>query len=189
VVVTWNHAAVLAASASLLAACGGGAKNSQGVATLPTTGTGTAASSTQSVATGSAMSQALAYARCMRAHGEPKYPDPTLGPDGQPAEHLGSQTSPGLDPSSRQFKSAERACLARQRSASTSLQQSIATNQRQELRFAACMRTHGEPAFPDPIMLRYGIELQLPPHIDPNSPPFQRAQRTCTKLGDGPANF
>ena len=51
------------------------------------------------------------------------------------------------------------------------------------------MRIHGEPGFPDPTMLRYGIELQLPPHMDPGSPLFVSAQRTCTKLGDGPAQF
>jgi hypothetical protein len=59
----------------------------------------------------------------------------------------------------------------------------------QAIAFAACMRTHGEPDFPDPIMLTYGIELQLPQHMNPDSPLFLAAQRACTKLRDGPASF
>jgi hypothetical protein len=48
--------------------------------------------------------QALAFARCMRAHGVPSFPDPTFSgtaPAGLPA---------GIDPQSPAFRSAARAC-------------------------------------------------------------------------------
>ena len=50
--------------------------------------------------------RALAFARCMRAHGVPNFPDPTLsggGPAGLPA---------GVDPQSPAFRSAARVCGA-----------------------------------------------------------------------------
>jgi hypothetical protein len=46
----------------------------------------------------------LKYARCMRSHGVPKFPDPQPGG----ALTLGDQS--GIDPSTPQFKAAQRAC-------------------------------------------------------------------------------
>jgi hypothetical protein len=49
--------------------------------------------------------QALALARCMRAHGVADFPDPTgSGP------FQGAGTGDGLDPNGPQFQRAERAC-------------------------------------------------------------------------------
>jgi hypothetical protein len=55
----------------------------------------------------------------------------------------------------------------------------------QAIAFAACMRTHGVPSFPDPGS---GGGIQLPPGINPFSPGFKDAQRSCGKLlpGGGP---
>ena len=50
--------------------------------------------------------QELAFARCMRAHGVPNFPDPSSsagGPSGPPA---------GIDPQSPAFRSAARVCGA-----------------------------------------------------------------------------
>lgn len=46
---------------------------------------------------------ALKFARCMRAHGVPKFPDPT-------GDAAGVQLPPGVDANSPQFQAAQRAC-------------------------------------------------------------------------------
>lgn len=48
-------------------------------------------------------------------------------------------------------------------------------------KFAACMRAHGVPNFPDPSA-QGAIQIGSGSGIDPNSPTFQAAQTTCQKL-------
>jgi hypothetical protein len=49
------------------------------------------------------------FAECVRAHGEPDWPDPTIGPDGKPRFDL-LDLQPPLDPDSPQAQSATREC-------------------------------------------------------------------------------
>ena len=53
------------------------------------------------------------------------------------------------------------------------------------IKFAACMRAHGLPSFPDPSG---GGGIQIPASINPASPAFKSAQSSCAKLlpGGGP---
>jgi hypothetical protein len=53
--------------------------------------------------------QALAYSRCMRAHGVPKFPDPTFTDNGANLE-----LPRGINPDSAAFKAAEKACADQQ---------------------------------------------------------------------------
>jgi hypothetical protein len=50
--------------------------------------------------------------------------------------------------------------------------------------FAACMRTHGLPNFPDPKAYGNGYRLTIGSEtgIDPSSPQFKNAQQACRKL-------
>jgi hypothetical protein len=51
--------------------------------------------------------------------------------------------------------------------------------------FSECMRSHGEPKFPDPNSQGVvGSLIQL--GIDPNSPQFQAARKVCAHLANGP---
>jgi hypothetical protein len=51
--------------------------------------------------------------------------------------------------------------------------------------FSECVRSHGEPKFPDPDSHgAVGSLIQL--GIDPNSPQFQAAQHACAHLANGP---
>ncbi len=50
--------------------------------------------------------QALAFARCMRAHGVPNFPDPTFSGGGS------AGTPAGINPQSPMFRSAARVCGA-----------------------------------------------------------------------------
>jgi hypothetical protein len=64
--------------------------------------------------------------------------------------------------------------------------------QRQEivniaLKLSACLRSHGEPNFPDPSGLRADGRLRMAKSlgetgIDRNSPQFRSALQTCTRL-------
>ena len=51
------------------------------------------------------------------------------------------------------------------------------------VKFAACMRAHGYPDYPDPVVQNGSVEEQpLPSSIDTSSAQFQAAQQTCSKL-------
>jgi hypothetical protein len=70
----------------------------------------------------------------------------------------------------------------------------IASIRAKALRFAACMRSHGVPDFPDPQIQTgpgggVGVRIGGPGSgIDPSSPAFQAAQKACGALfgGAGP---
>ena len=149
--------AVMVGIALLTAACGSGPSSSSG-------------DSTQ--AGGSTTHQKeVAYAQCMRSHGVPKFPDPAS--NGMFVNNGSFQTD------SSQYKSANSTCrhlLPNGGQLSQSQQQQRTS---QLLKFAQCMRAHGEPKFPDPT----GNGLSLHGSgIDPKSPQFQAAKRACQSL-------
>lgn len=107
------------------------------------------------------------FARCMRAHGAPSFPDP--GPNG-------IQISPGSQPPA--FEAALNSCqkyLPPSRHPPP-----IPESMRlQMIAFANCMRAHGVPNFPDPGP--NGIQFPVNSPIT-QSPAFQRAQNgPCKK--------
>jgi hypothetical protein len=125
---------------------------------------------------------ALQFAKCMRANGVSNFPDPSGG---------GIQISPTIS-SSPAFGSAQKACNKYLPNAGQPPVTSAADQQR-ALAFAKCMRSHGEPDFPDPtvrapsgspgpdqaiISLR-GMTFELGPGISPLSPAFQQAASDC----------
>lgn len=114
------------------------------------------------------VSSALAFARCMRSHGVPSFPDPDAQ-GGFPEFHAVV---------SKQVSSAANAVCTRHlvpRSGNATPEQ-----ERQKLQFglkvAQCMRSHGFPSMPDPTRLGSNA---LPSGIDPSSPTFQAAESTC----------
>jgi hypothetical protein len=155
-------AAALAGIALLVAACGGGGS-------LANTGE-------------TAYQKTLAYSQCMRAHGEPDFPDPQ--PNGNlivqgPKDHLNGAL----------MGSANRACqhLLPKSAPLTAAQQRRLTTE--ALRFVACMRAHGLPSMPDPVVNSQGVAFRISGKpgsaLVPNSPVFQAAQRACQKLLPG----
>jgi hypothetical protein len=144
-------AAIIATTAVVLlsAACSGDHGSSTGSSGPPN-------------AEGSATSRsAVAYSACMRSHGVPNYPDPDSSgqlpkPD---AHHLGVSGS--------QLQAAQRACqhlLPNNGGAinADSIQQCMLADdcpqtlvqqvRNEELNFARCMRSHGVPNWPDPVI-------------------------------------
>jgi hypothetical protein len=157
-------AAGLAATALLAVACGGG--------------------SSPAPTADAAYQKMLAYSQCMRAHGEPGFPDPqpngNLLLNGQ-QDHLNGAL----------MNSANKACqhLMPKAPPLTAAQQRQLTVQ--ALKFVACMRTHGIPDMPDPVVNAQGVRLEIggPGHSGPapNSPVLRAAQQACRKLIPGGA--
>jgi hypothetical protein len=150
-------AAALAGTA-LLAACGG--------------------SGTPAVAKLTNYQKSLAYAQCMRTHGEPGFPDPLANGgfaiNGE-KQHLNGAL----------MNSASKACLhlLPNTGPMTAAQQRQATAQ--ALKFVACMRAHGIPNFPDPRINPNGIAFQIPRSVPPGSPLVRTANQACQKLLPG----
>jgi hypothetical protein len=156
-------AAIMAGTAVLAVACGGGSSSA---------GSGTSQ--------GQASLQAMAvFAQCMHSHGEPNLYISGAGrnsasPGG--VVEVRGYTVAGADPNSPQFAAAMNACAH-------VLPPSVGTAPLQvprgELKFAACMRTHGYPTYPDPKVQNGQEWQQLPAGVDPSSPQFQAAQKAC----------
>lgn len=193
-----NFGVVVLASAALLVAGCGGSSSSPGVAHLSSsTSTNSYASSgsNSSPENGPPSQQKLvAYSQCMRSHGVPEFPEPTEGHVLiRSSDHNGHVT--GINPQSSQFQAAQKACakLAPNGGQPPSPAEQ-AKLQEKALKFSECMRTHGVPNFPDPefshnggsIGIRIGGKKGGPGAIDPNSPQFQAAQKSCQSIMGGP---
>jgi hypothetical protein len=134
----------------------------------------------------------------MRSHGVPNFPDPGAGSGGgiqiQASDRSGSGqtlTVNGQPVSAPAFKSASLACQSLLPKPRT-IPGGLAIAKKNGVKFAQCMRTHGVPNFPDPQFQSGpggGVGVRIGgPGIDPQSPAFQSAQKTCGKLlgGFGP---
>ena len=120
------------------------------------------------------------FAQCMRSHGVTNFPHPTPGG--------GIELGPGLNPASPAFRTARQACRQflpnKAGPPATS-----AADRAAALTLARCMRSHGVPQFPDPaftppanaprVLVMRGMVFAIPASVDPKSPAFQRAARTC----------
>ncbi len=145
----------LAAGTTLLTACSGGTSS-----TGSTTGQSTA------------YQKALAYAQCIRAHGVPNYPDPNS--QGQFVIPNGSSNSSFVNVSAGALKACQSLLPP---SMAKSPSQGSSTSQ--GLKFTACMRSHGEPNFPDPAS---NGSFTLPSGMNAESPQFQAAEKDCQSL-------
>jgi hypothetical protein len=179
---------VLAIVALLLAGCGGA--SSSGVAHLSSSTSGDstangANSSSSPESSASAQQKLVAYSQCMRSHGVPEFPEPTEGHLlVKSSDHNGHVT--GVNPQSLQFQTAQKACgkLAPNGGKPPSAAEQTKM-QESALKFSQCMRTHGVPNFPDPEFSHSGggvgirIGGKKGAGIEPNSPQFKAAQKTC----------
>ena len=182
--------AVGAGLALLFAACSGAGPSTNGVASLPSAGAGSAAqaSATPTPNASDQYAQVLAYSQCMRAHGITDFPDPQSGPGGGFELQIRVQPGSDLDPNSPKFQAAQAACQSLMPAPKPG--QAGQNNQQlqvQALQFSQCMRSHGVPNFPDPKFSGGGVTIGGGPGsgIDPNSPTFLAAQQACQSLLPG----
>ncbi len=124
--------------------------------------------------TASSSPSAVAYSACMRSHGVPNFPDPTSNgqiPKADPQQ---------LGVSSSQLQAAEQACqhlfpatgsTAEQQqetqcAMADNCSQAVVQQWMSGLRtLAQCLRSHGEPNWPDPVISSDGRNQGLP-HFD-----------------------
>jgi hypothetical protein len=127
----------------------------------------------------------LALSQCMRAHGVPNFPDPTVGPGG---EGMSVNSSPGSSTvtvegipfSGPAFQAAEKTCKF---FGGGSAPPPVSESQKlAELHFAQCMRRHGVPNLPDPqFPTGGGIIRRSVPGLNPRSPAVQHAAGVCNR--------
>jgi hypothetical protein len=127
----------------------------------------------------------LKYAQCMRAHGVTDFPDP-----GAPGN--GPFVSPVPDLSSPVVRTATKACGGLGPGGPATVTVSEARRQG-ALKFATCMRAHGQPDWPDPsdsataapptngtaVLLLHGMAFVLPPGMNIQAPATRRAAVAC----------
>jgi hypothetical protein len=155
---TCTLAAAVAGTALLAAACGG---------SNPSAGAGL-----------TAYQKAAAFAQCMRSHGAPSWPDPS---------NQGVFISTKANRADfRAPASASRAC--QHLDPGTPL---TAAQQRQDtiqaLKFVACMRSHGIPGWPDPVVNAHGLVFNGTGGVAPGSPLMLSAQQACRSLLPAPS--
>lgn len=150
----------MAGPALLAAACGGGPSS----AGPPDPG-------------GAAKSRGVAYSQCVRSHGVPNFPDP--GGDGQIPKEAAVRALRGVGDS--RAEAATNACANLNPAGQGSPALTVA-EQRDYLRAAACMRSHGITDFPDPTFPGGRLSLSIPAGIDTTSRRYTQAAQICTKL-------
>jgi hypothetical protein len=170
--VTRSRLLFLYAPALLLLALGVAACGSTGAPSGTVTNAGSPAPS--------GPSPALEFAKCMRAHGVSNFPDPG-GSGGVQIQGTGLPQSPA-------FQTAQRVCQKYLPNDGQPHAMSEA-NRVRAVAFSKCMRTHGEPDFPDPLLgtpsgstlvfsLR-GMQFAAGPGLNPGSPAFRQAAADC----------
>lgn len=131
--------------------------------------------------TASEASSSLQTSKCMRAHGISNFPDP----DENGAINIGGT---GLNPQSPAFQAAQRVCQKDEPNDGPP-QEMSAAERKKAVAFAECMRTHGQPDFPDPVLgapsgsalvlSLAGMQFEAGPALNPRSPGFEQAAARC----------
>ena len=141
------------------------------------TGCGNSSSSSSASAGSSTYTKGLAYARCIRAHGVPNFPDPMQVSGGGITFNVPRGTIKFNAPT---YLSAETAC---QSAAPPGIRAgSFFTPARKQafLSFAHCMRSHGVPDFPDSTFANNTPGFDLKAHrINTKAPAFVTAATAC----------
>jgi hypothetical protein len=132
---------------------------------------------------------ALEFAKCMRSHGVPNFPDPIVS--GQGIQLLGPNS--GINMQSPAFQSAQTSCTHLLPGGGPGSGPRSAQAHAQLLQISECMRRHGISSFPDPqtgsppsnpagysaILGHGGYFLAIPSSIDTKSPAFREAATAC----------
>jgi hypothetical protein len=193
----WPVAAALLTAASI-AGCGGSSPGNGGNVAHIDTSTASSTSTNSTItgwsssgcsspsASASLEAKALNYAACMRSHGLTNFPDPTIGPNGLPNFTInGSPKNSDLDPNSPQLQSAQKACKSDVPNLGQPTPAEKTVANAKALEYAECMRSNGEPEFPDPngegvikITNATGI-------LESDSPQYLKAAKACQSLDSG----
>lgn len=162
----WLRVAAIAAALAGVACLAAGCSSPAAPAANPSSSASAAGNSPSNRG-----AQALAYSKCMRSHGISDFPDPTVHGNGV---NMGVSSKGDLNPSNPANKAAAAACRSLSPAGNPPAQS--AQDLAADVKFAACMRLHGFPGFPDPD--GQGV-FNLPRTIDTSSAQFGSATSTC----------
>jgi hypothetical protein len=121
----------------------------------------------------------------MRSHGLSDFPDPTVGSNGLPSFRLNVSGNSDLNPQSPQYQTAHKACEEDLPNFAPQTPAETAAANIKALKYAECMRYHGEPDFPDPTGQGVIKITNATGILDPNSPQYEKAQTACQRLDNG----
>jgi hypothetical protein len=122
------------------------------------------------------------YARCMRAHGVPKYPDPDSS--NELASGLPKVSLQQLEVSSSQYQAARNDCAHLLPNGGQMTQSQSQQDLNAMLRYARCMRSRGVPNWPDPTYdsaAGWGFNLLHVHGFDPNSTQTDNKMNECNR--------
>lgn len=127
--------------------------------------------------------QALAFSKCMRSHGVPNFPDRGGTPPNGPYNSIAGIVIPSsINTQSPAYLSATKSCQGVLSAVFSSQGKPPITASMKAalIAHAQCMRDHGVPDFPDPTFpASGGIEIQIGPGVNVNSPAYKQAQAAC----------
>jgi hypothetical protein len=127
---------------------------------------------------------AFKYARCIREHGVPDFPDPQVS--SSPGQTSIRQMVPGSVVASPQFKSAQRACRGIMPGPGNLARSDQLAHKAEFLAFARCVRAHGVSGFPDPNSQgQITREMLSAAGVDVRSQVVQRAALACVSVTHG----
>jgi hypothetical protein len=177
------------ALALLVAACGSAPSASNGVARLESPGISGSPGASGSPGTSAAPTARddyaqllLGFSKCMRDHGFANFPDPQI--DGSIVRHPDLQGT-GIDPTSPAFQAAQQACQSLMPTPPPQARQPMSPQaQAKWLQFAACVRSHGVPNFPDPDFSNGGPKpnFDWSPAKDADQSTLSAATQACEPL-------
>ncbi len=143
---------------------------------------GCASSSTKATTASPRAAQELAFSECMRANGVPNFPDPGARPNGSFNSIAGIAFPTTIDIQSPAFRAANDSCHRLLLAVLSPEGKPPITDglKASLIGHAQCMRTHGVPAYPDPVFPPGGgIKIFDNPGVNPQSPAYQHAQSVC----------
>jgi hypothetical protein len=118
----------------------------------------------------------LAFARCVRSHGVPGFPDPDS------SGHFPKREIVHLPVSMSQLRAAMAPCQRLLPDGLSGRAPLTVQEQQDYLKAVACMRSHGIASFPDPAFSGGSVSFPgPPPSIDTSSPQFLRAEQICRR--------
>jgi hypothetical protein len=126
---------------------------------------------------------AVRFSGCVRAHGVPDFPDPTIGSNGLPSWN--DAWSSNAKTQAEALPAARRACRTDLPSLGLQTPAEKATANAAALKYATCMRANGVPNFPDPNGQGLIQINNATGPLDPNSPQFEKAAAACKRLANG----
>jgi hypothetical protein len=147
-------------------------------------GCGGSPSPSQSQSAKTPAQQAFAYARCIRAHGVPAFPDPqvTTTP-GSVGIRQAVPAAAGLSPG---FTAAQKACRGIMPAQGDGGGRDQGPNKQALLAFAHCLRGHGVTGFPDPSASgQLSGEMISAAGVDIHTPSFFKAAKACVGVTHG----